>query len=79
MLTPKKHLDLDASLLRVSSIMLKELDKKGIVPFEQLRSLVVRRVGTNGDLVFLPALDFLYLLGRVEYHEKNDTLEYRAG
>jgi hypothetical protein len=78
-LTPKKHLDLDASLLRVSSIMLKELDKKGIVPFEQLRSLVVRRVGTNGDLVFLPALDFLYLLGRVEYHEKNDTLEYRAG
>ncbi len=76
MLTPRKHLDLDTSLLRVSSIMLKELSKKGVVGFESLRSLVVRRVGANGDLAFLPALDFLFLLGRVEYHMKNDTLEY---
>jgi hypothetical protein len=47
--------------------------------FERLRSVVVRRVGPDGELSFMPALSFLFLVGRVEYHLKNDTFEYRAG
>ncbi len=78
MLTPKKHLDLDTSLLRVASIILRELHKKSIVEFEQLRGLIARRVGANGEFAFLPALDFLFLMGKVEYHLHNDTLEYKA-
>jgi hypothetical protein len=79
MLTPKKHLDLDVSVMRVAAIMLRELNRRGVVEFEKLRGLVVRRVGADGDLSFMPALSFLYLLGRVEYHLKNDTIEYRTG
>ena len=78
MLTPKKHLDLDTSVLRVFSIMLRELQRKGVVEFDKLRGLVVRRVGSDGELAFLPALDLLYLLGRADYHMKNDTIEYKA-
>ena len=79
MLTPRKHLNLDVSALRVASIMLRELRKRGVVEFERLRSIVVRRVGSDGELSFLPALSFLFLLGKVEYHLKNDTIEYKAG
>lgn len=78
MLTPRKHLDLNTSLLRVSAIMLKELHKRGVIEMAILKQRVVRRVGSNGELMFLPALNFLYLLGKVEYHLQNDTLEYRA-
>lgn len=78
MLTPKKHMNLDSSMLRISAIMLRELNKRGVIGFEQLRTVVTKRVGPNGDLAFLPALDFLYLLGRIEYHVRNDTLEYKA-
>lgn len=78
MLTPKKHLNLDTSLLRVFSLVLKELQKRGVCEFEKLRGVVIRRVGADGELSFLPALDLLFLLGKAEYHLKNDTLEYKA-
>lgn len=78
MLTPRKNLDLDTSLLRVAALMLRELQKRGVMEFERLRSVVTRRIGRNAELMFLPALDFLFLLGRVEYHVKNDTVEYRT-
>ena len=80
MLTAKKHLNLDVSVMRVATIILRELHRRGVVgEFEKLRGVVIRRVGSDGDLSFMPALGFLYLLGRVEYHLKNDTIEYRSG
>jgi hypothetical protein len=78
MLTPRKSLNLEASVLRISALMLRELQKRGVIEFERLRTLVVRRVGSEGEPVFLSALNFLFLLGRVEYHLKNDTLEFKA-
>lgn len=29
-----------------------------------------------GDVLFLPSLNFLYLLGLIEYHPKTDSIEY---
>lgn len=78
MLTPRKHLDLDVSVLRVSALVLRELNKKGVVELERLRQLVIRRTGPNGDIAFLPALNFLFLVGKLEYHLKNDTIEFKA-
>ena len=78
MLTPRKHLNLDLSVIRIAAIMLKELRKRGVLEFERLRSIVQSRVGPDGEQVFLSALNFLYLLGKVEYHIKNDTIEYRS-
>ncbi len=78
MLTPRKHLNLDVSVLRVSALMLKELRRRGVIEFEPLRKLVVRRVGADGDLSFLPAISFLFLRGNIDYHVKNDTIEYKV-
>ena len=79
MLTPTKLLDLDTSVLRVSAIMIRALSRRGVMEFEQLRGLVKGRIGADGELSFLPALSFLYLLGRIEYHTANDTIEFRTG
>ena len=78
-LTPTKLLNLDTSVLRVASIMVKALHPRGVMGFEQLRGIVKSRVGADGELSFMPALSFLYVLGRVEYHTQNDTIEFRTG
>ena len=78
MLSPRKHLNLDVCLLRISAIMLRELKKRGVIELERMRAIVVRRTGPDGELSFFPAISFLYLLGKIEYHLKNDILEYRA-
>jgi hypothetical protein len=68
MLTPRKNLNLDTSVLRVFSLMLRELQKRGVWEFEKLRAYVIRRVGPDGDLAFLPALDLMFLLGKAVIH-----------
>lgn len=76
MITPQKHLNLDLSVLRVSALSLKELSKRGVIDFDTLRSRVCRKVGSDVDLVFVNALNLLFLLGKIEYHVKNDSIEY---
>ena len=78
MLTPKKHLDLDVSVLRISALILNELRRRSSVELEKLRAYVLRRAGNDAELTFLPALSLLFLLGKVEYHIQNDTVEYLA-
>lgn len=79
MITPKKHLNLDVSVLRVSAIMLRELKKRRIMEFSSLRHRVLKSAGGDAELVFSPSLSFLFLLGKLEYHVKNDSFEYRDG
>jgi hypothetical protein len=78
MLTPKKHLDLDVSVVRICAIILRELTKRGVIELERLRNIVIRRTGPDGELAFLPAISMLYLFGKVDYHLKNDVIEYKA-
>jgi hypothetical protein len=78
MLTPSKHLDLEKSVIRVASEVIADLRRNRIMPYEAVVRLIKRRTGDDGDAVLAPALSFLFLLGRIEYHAKNDSFEYRA-
>jgi len=40
-----------------------------------LRAFAKKKV-VGGDVLFLPALNFLYLLGLIEYRPKIDAVEY---
>ncbi|WP_339343430.1 ABC-three component system middle component 8 [uncultured Psychrobacter sp.] len=55
--------------------MLKELKKKRLVPYSKLLTLVKDNI-TSGEYLFAPALNFLFLLGLVEYQPKTDMLEF---
>lgn len=76
MIRPSKHLDLDRSVLRVASIILRALQGRRMLGYDTVVRLVRDRVGDDGDIIVGPALSFLYLLGRLEYHVKNDSFEY---
>ena len=76
MITPSKHLDLDLSVLRAGAIMLKTMSKERTIELAKMREKLVTSMGPDAELIFMPALNFLFLLGRLDYHSKNDTLEF---
>jgi hypothetical protein len=78
MLTPSKHLDLNRSVIRVASEVLTELRRRRMMEYDAVIRHIKRRVGDDGEAIVAPALSFLFLLGRLDYHSKNDSFEYRA-
>ena len=76
MIRPSKHLDLDRSVLRVMSVILYALRRRRMMEYDAVVRLIRTKVGDDGDVVVAPALNFLFLVGRIQYHVKNDSFEY---
>jgi hypothetical protein len=79
MLTPEKHMNLDASVLRSGAILLSSLQKSRIVPLPKLRDDLTKAIGDDAEFVFIPAVNFLFLIGRLDYHPSTDSFEYLKG
>lgn len=77
MLRPSKHAHPDRTVLNVSLLLLARLQDRRVEEFGPLKSFVKKKVA-GGEVLFLPALNLLYLLGLVEYRPKTDAFEYRG-
>ena len=75
MLRPTKHSHPDRTIINVALLLLTRLRARRIAEYDQLRQYAKGKV-VGGDVLFLPALNFLYLLGLIEYRPKNDAFEY---
>lgn len=75
MLRPTKHSHPDRTVISVALIALAVLKKKRLESFSDLRALAKEKV-PGGDVLFIPAVNFLFLLGLVEYRAKTDSFEY---
>jgi len=75
MLRPTKHSHPDRTVVNVALLLLKHLRKRRFDRYGDLRAFAIRAV-TGGDVLFLPALNFLFLLGLIEYRPKTDAIEY---
>lgn len=75
MIRPSKHNDPDKTLIYASFLILKRLKKSKIVSYEDLLGFIKKEI-TSGEYLFLPALNFLFLLGLINYQAKNDMIEY---
>ncbi len=75
MLRPTKHSHPDRTVINVSLLLLSRLKDRRVDEYEVLRKFAKKRV-LGGDVLFLPALNFLYLMGLVEYRPKTDAVEY---
>jgi hypothetical protein len=76
MIRPAKHLNLNICVLRAASILLQRLQVQRLCRFEELRRSLAP-LGPDADVLFLPTIHFLYLLGRVDYHAQTDSFEYQ--
>jgi hypothetical protein len=61
--------------MNVALLLLGRLKKRRLDNYGDMRSFAKKAVA-GGDVLFLPALNFLFLLGLIEYHPKTDAVEY---
>ncbi|WP_338327847.1 ABC-three component system middle component 8 [Rosenbergiella epipactidis] len=61
--------------MATSAFLLKELKKNQFEKITDLR-LVLMEHNKNTVSLLEPSLEFLFILGLVEYHPKNDLIEY---
>lgn len=74
-LSPTKHAHPDKTVMAVSYKALEKLRKERVMKFDALsKYLVNSKLGTKPLL--MPSLNFLFLLGLVEYRSKTDSIEY---
>lgn len=75
MLRPTKHSHPDRTIINVALRLLARLKARRLEDYDSLRKHI-RKTVTGGDVLFLPALNFLYLLGLIDYRPKTDAVEY---
>ncbi len=77
MLRPTKHSHPDRTVISVSLLLLQQLKERRVDKYDELRQYAKKTV-SGGDVLFLPALNFLYLMGLIDYRPKTDAVEYIA-
>lgn len=75
MIRPTKHSHPDQTVINVALVLLVRLKNNRIDEYTKLRTFAKKKV-VGGDVLFLPALNFLFLLGLIDYHAKTDAIEY---
>ncbi|TAM79873.1 MAG: hypothetical protein EPN47_18465 [Acidobacteria bacterium] len=75
MLRPTKHAHPDRTVISLSIFLLARLKVRRLEDYDSLRKFAKRSV-KGGDVLFFPALNFLFLMGLIEYRPKTDSVEY---
>jgi len=75
MLRPTKHSHPDRTVINVSLLILVRLKKRRIEEYSTLQKYIKHLV-IGGDILFLPALNLLFLMGVIDYKSKSDAVEY---
>ncbi len=75
LLLPTKHSHPDKTVIAISIIILQRLKKMRVERYDDLLKYLHKK-NKDGKYLFLAAMNFLYLLGVVEYHIKTDSFEY---
>ena len=78
MIRPGKHLNLNLCVLRIATIVLSHLQRHRVERSQSLLQKVRDTAGDDAEVWFIPALDLLFLLGRINYLPQRDTVEYVA-
>ena len=74
MIRPTRYLDLDACVINVAAHVLARLSVVSVMTYDELLKSVEISLTPRARNEFVLALDLLYLLGRISYHEETDTL-----
>ena len=77
MITGHKYLNLDVSVINVSALIIKKLKKDNFLQYEELLGFVVSVLGKNSKEVFIYALNFLFLVDKIQYFAEIDAFQWK--
>lgn len=76
MIRPDRHTNLDYSVINISSFILKELNAYYDISYDALMEKVISTLGEKSQENYPYALNFLFLLGKIEYQQSTDSFKY---
>ena len=68
MITPDKYFDLKNSVINVSASIIRALQRINVLTYDELEKEVDKMVGDDTQNIFPYALNFLFLLDKIEYN-----------
>jgi uncharacterized membrane protein len=74
-LLPTKHSHPDKTTLALAVIIIKRLKKVRIEQYDKLLEFLEKK-NSSAKSLFLSSMNFLYLMGLINYHKKTDSFEY---
>ena len=74
MIRPTKYTDLKTSVISVSAIIIAEMKQLSAINLDELREVVIDRLGDDAKINFLPSLSLLYALGKLNYDSDVDAI-----
>lgn len=75
MITAHKYLNLDLSVINVSAVIIDKLTQNDLLKYDELLGIVVSILGKDAKDVFPYALNFLYLLDKIQYLPLSDSFQ----
>jgi len=79
MIKPNKYTNVDLSVIGISVEIIKVLKDDNAQKYNRVLGKIVTKRGKKAQENFLLALCFLYLLGKIKYHQKEDVIELLPG
>lgn len=76
MIRPDRHTNLDYSVVNISSFILKELNAYYDISYDTLLDKVTDTLGSQARENYPYALNFLFLLGKLNYDQSTDSFRY---
>lgn len=77
MISPDKFTDPLNCVVYNSYVLLKLLVKEKKVQSKRLYDYLIKTVGESASVLYVPSMDFLYLLGKIEYNSLDDIVEVK--
>jgi len=75
MIKPDKHTNLDFSLVNVSAFLLEELRISPTISYNELSESVIHNIGEKAKEIYPYALNFLFLLDKLNYSIESDSFQ----
>ncbi|OGE31535.1 hypothetical protein A3C59_05320 [Candidatus Daviesbacteria bacterium RIFCSPHIGHO2_02_FULL_36_13] len=75
MIKPSKYTDINLSIFSVSFSIVSLLKVNRVLKYDELLDKVLLVKGERAKEMFLPSLNFLFSLGKVEYYSELDIFE----
>ena len=68
MITPDKYFDLKNSVINVSASIIRALQRISVLSYDELEREICNSLGEESRHIFPYALNFLFLLDKIEYN-----------
>ena len=76
MIRPNRHTNPDYSVLNISAFVLNQLNAHYAISYDRLLNRVVDGLGNQAKENYPYALSLLFVLGKLNYQEENDSFTY---